>query len=101
MTRPRLPRFWLYLLLSESGEIYAGYSSDLRRRLREHNSASNRGWTRGRRWRLLAVRCFLDAHSVQLAERTLKRSRFEKRNWIRRERCRLRELCRRHGIQHP
>lgn len=70
---PRLPRFHLYLLLSDRSEVYAGLTGDLRRRLREHNHPANTGWTRGRRWRLLAVRCFLDRHSATLAERRLKR----------------------------
>ncbi len=97
---PRLPRFYVYLLLSERGEVYAGFTADIRRRLREHNAGTNTGWTGGRRWHLLAVRCFLDRHSALMVERQLKRSRYDKRNWVRRERRRLRELCRRHGIEH-
>lgn len=96
----RLPRFYVYLLLSDRGEIYTGYTNSLRRRLREHNGKTNRGWTRGRRWRLLAVRCFLDRHSARIIERGLKRSRYDKSNWLRRQRRRLHELCRRHGIEH-
>jgi predicted GIY-YIG superfamily endonuclease len=96
----RLPRFHVYLLLSEHGEVYAGFTGNLRRRLKEHNAKDNKGWTRDRRWRLLAVRCFLDRHSALLVERQLKRSKYDKRNWLQRERHRLRELCRRHGITH-
>lgn len=91
----RLPRFHVYLLLSDRGEVYAGFTGNLRRRLREHNAPDNIGWTRGRRWRLLAVRCFLDRHSAMMVERSLKRSKYDKRNWIRREHIRydyLREL---------
>ncbi len=100
MARPRLPRFWVYLLLSEHGETYTGSTGDLKRRLKEHNAATNRGWTRGRRWHLLAVKCFLDRPSAERFERQLKRSRYDKRNWIKRL-GRLRILCERHGIQHP
>ena len=100
MTRLRLPRFYVYLLLSEHGEIYTGYTANIRRRFSEHNSGDNGGWTRGRRWYLLAVRCFLDRHSALLVERQLKRSKYEKRNWIRQERSRLRKLCTRHGVKH-
>lgn len=96
----RLPRFYVYLLLSERGEVYAGFTGDIRRRLREHNAANNPGWTRGRQWHLLAIRCYLDRHSALISERQLKRSRYDKSNWIRREQTRLRELCRRHGIEH-
>ena len=80
-----LPRFHVYLLWSpDDGTTYTGMTGDLRRRLREHNAPKNTGYTRGRRWRLLAVRCFLDRHSALLVERQLKKSRYDKRNWIRR-----------------
>jgi len=95
-----LPRFYVYLLLFERGEVYAGFTANLRRRFAEHNAANNPGWTRERRWHLLAIRCFLDRHSTLISERQLKRSRYDKSNWIRREQKRLRELCRRHGIEH-
>lgn len=99
----RLPRFHVYLLLSERGEIYTGYTRDLRDRFKEHNSDDNAGWTKGRRWRLLAVRCFLDKHSAILAERQLKRSRFDKDNWITRHgstRRRFKRICGELGIEH-
>ena len=101
MTRPRLPRFWVYLLIArEDGQVYAGFTANLRRRFKEHNAADNKGWTRGRRFHLLAVKCFFDRDSAILFERQIKRSKFDKPNWIKRERDRLRELCRRHGIPH-
>jgi predicted GIY-YIG superfamily endonuclease len=96
----RLPRFWVYLLLSERGEVYCGYTGCIKRRLKQHNSVNNSGWTRGRQWHLLAVRCFLDRHSALIVERQMKRSKYDKSNWVRRERPRLGELCRRHGISH-
>jgi len=77
----RLPRFYVYLLLSDRGEIYTGYTRCIKRRLAEHNAPDNRGWTRGRRWYLLAVRMFLDRHSALRIERRIKRSRYDKRNW--------------------
>jgi putative endonuclease len=100
----RLPRYYVYLLFSpKTGRVYLGFTGSLRRRLAEHNhSPGNRGYTRhGRPWRLLAVRCFLDRHSAELVERRLKRSRYDKRNWVRRESSRLRKLCARHGRSSP
>lgn len=49
---------WTYLLLSSRGEVYLGATTHLRKRLRHHNSPENTGWTKGRRWHLLAVRIF-------------------------------------------
>ncbi|WP_145057126.1 GIY-YIG nuclease family protein [Adhaeretor mobilis] len=87
----RLPRYWTYLLLSDRGETYAGYTSNLRRRLRQHNSPENRGWTRGRRWRLVAVECYSDRHSALLVERRLKRKRL-RAIWLARSEQRVERL---------
>ena len=98
-TVSRLPRFYVYLLLCrQNGRVYTGYTADLRRRFKEHNSAENTGYTRGKRWHLLAVKCFLDRDTALLFERRLKRSRYDKRSWIRRT-GRLRIPCERYGIQ--
>lgn len=94
----RLPRFYVYLLIArEDGMIYTGYTSDLRRRFREHNAPTSTGFTRGRRWHLLAVTCFLDKHTALLFERRVKKSRRLKTRWIKRI-GRLRTLCDRYGI---
>ena len=84
-SQARLPRFVVYLLFSErTGQVYLGYTSNLRRRFRQHNAENNAGWTRrGRPWRLLAVRTFFDRDSAQLAEQRLKQSKYDKDNWIR------------------
>lgn len=105
----RLPRFTVYLLLSRSGKTYIGMTFDLRRRFREHNAADNSGWTRGRRWHLVAVRHVLDRDSAALLERSLKRRpswRYSKRvnwefvRWIRGSRRRVQALCERYGINY-
>ncbi len=100
MTRlPRLPRFYVYLLLCrDDGSTYTGYTANLRRRFKQHNAQDNEGYTRGRRWHLLAVKCFLDRDTALLFERQLKRSGAKRRNWIKRI-GRLRTLCDRYGIQ--
>lgn len=98
---PRLPRFYVYLLLGSDGQVYCGFTACIRKRLGQHNDAGNRGWTRGRRWWLLAVKCFLDRDTALLYEQQVKQRRWEKTNWIKRVRPRLHELCRRHGIEHP
>lgn len=84
-SQTRLPRFVVYLLFSErTGQVYLGYTSNLRRRFRQHNAVDNAGWTRrGRPWRLLAVRIYLDRDSAQLVEQRLKQSKYDKDNWIR------------------
>lgn len=98
----RLPRFYVYLLIArEDGMIYTGYTSNLRRRFKQHNAKTNTGFTRGRRWHLIAVKCFLDRDTALLFERCVKNSRGTrgiKKQWINRT-GRLRRLCDRYGIQ--
>ena len=100
----RLPRFYVYLLIArEDGTIFTGYTSDLRRRFKQHNAASNTGFTRGRRWHLLAVKCFLDKHSAMLYESQLKRwyhgrGNWTREGWIRQVKPRLCRLYNRYGI---
>lgn len=94
----RLPRFWVYLLwCSDDGSLYTGFTGNLCRRFKEHNSPSNRGYTKGKRWRLLAVKCFLDRNTALLFEKQLKTSKYDRRNWIKRL-VRYRALCDRHDI---
>lgn len=102
----RLPRYYVYLLLSRDGKTYIGMTSNIRRRFKQHNAQSNQGWTGGKGpWHLLAVRMYLDKHSAQMVEKQLKkwhrgRGNWNLDGWIRRERPRLRRLCERYGIQH-
>jgi len=64
---------WAYLLLSERGEVYLGATRSLRRRFRSHNSPRNDGWTKGRRWHLLAARRFATFDEAYEFEKWLKR----------------------------
>lgn len=103
--RRRLPCYWVYLLVSDRGETYAGHTGCLKRRLRQHNSPTNRGWTRGRRWRLVEAKRYLDRASAVRVERALKhksRRRASLRwRWLVRRRRRLARLCRLMGSPNP
>jgi len=94
----RLPRVYVYLLLSRDGITYIGMTADLRRRLRQHHAKTNRGFTRGRRWHLAGVRMFLDRETAEHVERHLKRSGTQKRAWLKRVRRRLETLSERYDI---
>ncbi|WP_394539894.1 GIY-YIG nuclease family protein [Lysobacter enzymogenes] len=72
---------WTYLLVSSRGEVYLGATQNLRRRFREHNSASNKGYTRGQRWHLLAVVRFPTRAEAFQYESKLKRALLLKSQW--------------------
>ena len=72
---------WTYLLLSCKGEVYLGATTDLRSRLRSHNSPTNLGFTKGRRWHLLACRRFNVRKEAFDYETSLKTSMTLKYEW--------------------
>lgn len=72
---------WTYLLMSPKGEVYLGATMNLRRRLHEHNSHGNSGWTKGRRWHLLAAQLFASREEAFAYEHLLKKSRYLKADW--------------------
>ena len=73
--------YYVYVLVSEEGKTYLGYTSDLKRRLQEHNEGKNR-WTRGHRWRLVYYEAYASNTDARRRERNLKRSG-QARRWLR------------------
>lgn len=72
--------YYVYLLKS-GDKFYVGYTSDLRRRLSEHNAESNRS-TRGRKWRLIYYEAYLSDEDARDRERKLKQRVQSKRRLI-------------------
>ncbi len=72
---------WTYLILSSKGEVYLGATTNLRARLRSHNSPGNKGFTKGRQWHLLAARRFATRKEAFDYEHTLKVSMSLKMEW--------------------
>ena len=69
--------FWVYILESEStGKIYIGHTSDLERRLREHNETESgrRRYTRKQRgpWRFAYYEEFSSRPEAMAREKALK-----------------------------
>ena len=71
--------FYAYLLLSEHGKTYAGQTNNLRRRLKEHGSPKNQGYTRGKKWYLLAAWPFETRDEALIFEKGLKSSKLRHR----------------------
>ncbi len=66
--------YYVYVLesLDDKKEHYIGYTSDLRRRVKEHNSEENKGYTRGRRWKLIYYEAYEDKSVAYKREQRLK-----------------------------
>jgi putative endonuclease len=66
--------YYVYLLRSEkTDKFYIGYSSDLRKRLQQHNSAQNISTKFGVPWELVYYEAFQTKASAMERERKLKR----------------------------
>lgn len=86
-----------YLLIERTGRTYVGATTNLKRRLREHNSEGNRGYTRGARWHLLAVKHFASKTEAFAFERRTKRSGAARARWLFEARFRRDALAAKYG----
>ncbi len=81
------PEWWVYILVSEeNAETYVGATTDLDRRIEQHNGALPGGakrTTRGRPWKLAKKHGpFLDRSEAQTVEYELKQRRgAERLSW--------------------
>ncbi len=67
---------FVYILASAGGRrTYVGWTTNLERRLREHNSGTGARSTRGRQWRLLYAERYPTRQAAMSREWHLKRDR--------------------------
>jgi len=64
--------FYTYLLKSKSGELYVGYTSDLKRRLLEHNQGLNFSTKKYKPWVIIYYECCVCESDARRRERYLK-----------------------------
>ncbi len=65
--------YYVYILQNQSNDrdIYIGSTSDLKRRLKEHNRGDNKS-TRGREWKILYYEAYQKETTARERERKLK-----------------------------
>ena len=63
--------YYVYVIVSERGERYVGYTGDLRKRIEYHNSNRNES-TRGRKWELVYYEAYKSREDAMDRERKLK-----------------------------
>ncbi len=66
--------FFVYVIQSLDAEKkrYIGFTADIERRLSAHNSDENRGYTKGRKWKLVYFEAYLSEKDARRRERRLK-----------------------------
>ena len=77
-------KFFVYLLVNVSKNkviSYVGYTSDLKKRLKEHNEGKGAKFTRGRKWKLIYYEVVNNKSSALKREYELKKNR-KLRNFI-------------------
>ena len=77
-------KYFVYLLISKSNKkiiSYVGYTSDLKKRLKLHNSSKGAKFTRGRKWTLAYKKCYITKSLAMKNEYLLKKN-YKKRRSI-------------------
>ena len=64
--------YYVYLIVSEEGKKYIGVTSDLKRRISSHNSLTNKGYTRGKKWKIVYYEAYLSKKDAIIREKRLK-----------------------------
>jgi putative endonuclease len=73
--------YYVYVLKSRAGEIYYGFTADLKKRLAQHKRGENI-YTKGREWTFVYYEAFRCEGDARERERQLKRHGQAKR-WLR------------------
>jgi putative endonuclease len=75
--------FWVYAIKAIEGErVYVGQTSNLRKRVAEHNRGLVPSTKRGRPWKLIALDECESRETARWLERRLKRSRGLRLKWL-------------------
>ena len=76
-------QFVVYGIQSASGKIYIGQTSDMERRLHNHNEGRVRSTVADRPWVLVALQRCADRDSARWIEHQLKKSHGRRERWLR------------------
>ncbi len=82
---------YVYLLVSENGEHYIGYTKNLRRRIKEHTEGKSR-YTKGKKWKVVYYEAYLSKEDAVQRERRLKNDGRARYGLMRRVQRSLREV---------
>ena len=63
--------YYVYVICDVDCNLYVGYSSDLKSRIKQHNNGENKS-TKGRLWKLIYYEAFLSKDDAVLREKKLK-----------------------------
>ena len=64
--------YYVYIIANEQKDTYIGYTSDLEKRLKKHNSIDNEGYTKNQKWHYAYYEAYKDKRDAILREQRLK-----------------------------
>ena len=64
--------YYVYVIANEEGKAYIGFTNDLERRLKEHNSVENQGYTKNQEWHYVYYEAFTSKIDAIIREKRLK-----------------------------
>ena len=69
--------YYVYMLISKSNKpvSYIGYTSNLKKRIKLHNSGKGAKFTRGRKWKLIYKEKFTSKNKAILREYYIKKNK--------------------------
>ena len=69
--------FYVYMLISKSSKpvSYIGYTNNLKKRIKLHNSGKGAKFTRGRKWKLIYKEKFTSKNKAILREYYIKKNK--------------------------
>ena len=63
--------YYVYIIANEEGKTYIGYTGDLEKRLKKHNS-NTEDYTKGHKWHYVYYEAYLSKEDAVLREQRLK-----------------------------
>ena len=80
----QLMRFFVYLIISNNKQSlisYVGYTNNINKRLKDHNSSKGAKFTKGRKWKLAYIKGY-DTKSKAMSEEYKLKKNYKLRNLI-------------------
>ena len=80
-------KYFVYLLISKTNKkiiSYVGFTSNIKKRIKLHNSGKGAKFTKGRKWILAYKKCY-KSKSVALKEEYLLKKNYKKRSEIKKK----------------
>ena len=80
-------KHFVYLLITNHKKkfiTYAGYTNNIKKRLKLHNSSKGAKFTRGRKWKIIYKKCY-NTKSEALKKEYLLKKNIKKRNKIKKK----------------